>query len=37
MLDGVGVGFRVDEELCFKLEGSSNETTKMKYILVSRT
>jgi hypothetical protein len=28
MLDSVGVGFPVNEEFCFKLEGSSNETTK---------
>ena len=37
MLDSVGVGFQVDEELCFKLESRSNEVTKRKYILVSRT
>jgi hypothetical protein len=37
MLDSVGVGFRVNEELFSELEGSSNETTKRKYILVSRT
>jgi hypothetical protein len=37
MLDSVGVGLRVNEELCFKLEGCPNEMTKRKYILVSRT
>ena len=36
MLDSVRVGFRVNEELCFKLEGCPDETTKRKYILVSR-
>jgi len=37
MLDGVRVRFRVNEELCFKLEDCPNEMTKRKYILVSRT
>ena len=37
MFDSVGVGFRVNEELCFKLESCPNEVTKRKYILVSRT
>jgi hypothetical protein len=37
MLDSVGVGFRVNEELCFRLEGCPNEMTKGKNIPVSRT
>jgi hypothetical protein len=37
MLDSVEVGFRVIEELCFKLGGCPNEITKRKYLLVSRT
>jgi hypothetical protein len=37
MLDSVGVGFRVDEELCLELEGCPGEVIKRKYILVSRT
>jgi hypothetical protein len=37
MLDSVGVEFRVNEELCFKLKDCPNEMTKRKCILVSRT
>jgi hypothetical protein len=37
MLDSLGVGFRVNEELYFKLEGCPDEMTKRKYIPVSRT
>jgi hypothetical protein len=37
MLDSVGVRFRVNKELCFKLKGCPDEITKRKYILVSRT
>jgi hypothetical protein len=37
MLDSVGVGFWVNEELCFKLEDCPIEMTKRKYVLVSRT
>ena len=37
MLDGVGVGFRANEEFCSKFEGCPKEMIKRKYVLVSRT
>ena len=33
-LDNVGVGFRVNEELCLKLEGCPNEMTKKPHTCV---